>query len=208
MASSPEPDTELGRDSTTESLYASAAGLQAMAQWWPLLIGPLAMGAVYVADWVDHGSLVSRHTNESLALVLLSIPLVLFLVRAKMLRSELHLFMGLLCLAFFCREWHFAGTSKGIYVALALLGLWAVKRKAVLEAAVGRGRLRMWLFATAMTYLLSQIIARRVFRYVALPREAELHVLLEETVETAAHLMMIAAAIAAWNAGKQQSADE
>ncbi len=208
MVSSPEPDAELGRDSTAEALYSSAAGLQALAQWWPLLIGPLAMAAVYVADWIDHESLVSRQTNESLALVLLSIPLVLFLLRAMMLRSELHLFMGLLCLAFFCREWHFAGTSKGIYVALALLGLWAVKRKAVLEAALGWGRLRMWLFATAMTYLLSQLIARRVFRYVGLPREADLHVLLEETVETAAHLMMIVAAVAAWNAGKRQPTDE
>ncbi|HEV55871.1 MAG TPA: hypothetical protein ENN87_00020 [Phycisphaerales bacterium] len=208
MVSSPEPDAELGRDSTAEALHSSAAGLQTLAQWWPLLIGPLAMGVVYVADWAGHESLVSRQTNESLALVLLSIPLVLFLLRAKMLRSEMHLFMGLLCLAFFCREWHFAGTSKGIYVALALLGLWAVKRKAVLEAALGWGRLRMWLFATAMTYLLSQLIARRVFRYVGLPREADLHVLLEETVETAAHLMMIVAAVAAWNAGKRQPTDE
>ena len=46
------------------------------------------------------------------------------------------------------------------------------------------------LFAVFMTYVLSQLVTRRVFRYVHLPLEGELHIYFEETIETTGHLMM------------------
>jgi hypothetical protein len=128
-----------------------------------------------------------------------------FLLQAYLFRSEFHLFMASICAAFFCREWHFAGTSKGIYVALVVFAVWAVKRKVKFEKIVGNGWLKVWLIAVFVTYFLSQLIARRVFRYVYLPREAELHISLEETVETAAHLMMIVACFMAWKTKERLS---
>jgi len=155
---------------------------------------------VYAANMIGAGDLASRWANENIALILLSVPLVAFSVQAFAFRSEFQLFMAVLCVAFFCREWHFAGTSKGIYVALGLLAFWAVKRKTALEAIIGKGHTNVWVWATFSTYVLSQLIARRVFRYVHLPREAELHVPLEESVETMAHIMMIVTCVIAWRA--------
>jgi len=175
-----------------------AAAWRDRLRWWPFLIGPGAMAAVYVDQGVGDQVLFSRYSNEIAALALLAIPLVLFLCQAAVFRSEFHLFMGVLCGAFFCREWHFPGTDAGIYTSLALLGFWAFRRKERLEATVGNGSFRMWLWATFATYVLSQLIARRVFRYVALPWEEQIHVPLEETVESAGHVMMIVASLVAW----------
>ncbi len=189
-----------GTPATQSIIHKSTAQtqLQQYGKWWPLLLGPAAMLLVYVAQLSHQEEIVSRSSNEDIALILLSIPLMGFLLQAYLFRSDFHLFMASLCGAFFCREWHFPGTSQGIYISLVLLAFWAVKRKQAFEKIVGNGRFKMWLFATFATYLLSQLIARRVFRYVYLPQEAQLHIFLEETVETTAHLMMIAACFIAW----------
>jgi len=166
-------------------------------EWWPMLCGPLAIAGVYVAAATDQQWLVSRAANEDIALPLVAAALVGFAVRAWRFGSEFHLFMAVLCAAFFCREWHFAGTSKGIYIAMALLAVWAVKRRAVFERALSDRRLVVWFWATFVTYVLSQLIARRLFRHLGMPLEDQLHVLLEETVETTAHLMMIVTCLVA-----------
>ena len=153
---------------------------------------------VYMAQLSHQGGFVSRHANERIALVLLAIPLAGFLTQSFIFRSEFYLFMASLCAAFFCREWHFPGTSDGIYIALALLGFWAVKKKQMFKNIFNNRHCKIWLFATFATYLLSQLIARRVFRYVHLPQEDQLHIFLEETVETTAHLLMIATCFIFW----------
>ena len=191
-------ETESATTQSSISKSTAKSTLRQYGQWWPLLLGPIAMLLVYVAQMSHLEQIVSRHSNESIALILLGIPLTGFLIQAFFFRSDFHLFMASLCGAFFCREWHFPGTSKGIYIALALLAFWAVRRKQTFEKIIGNGRFKIWLIATFWTYLLSQLIARRVFRYVYLPQEAEFHVFLEETVETIAHLMMITACFIAW----------
>jgi len=98
----------------------------------------------------------------------------------------------------FCREWHFPGTGPGVYVGMALLAFWAVRRKAHLRASISVGPLRIWLWSVLATYALSQLIARRFFRHLGLPYEDEFHIALEETVETTGHLMMIVVLIVAW----------
>ena len=168
-------------------------------QWWPALLGSVAMLLVYLAKMIGQEWVVSRESNESIALGLLSVCIVGFVAQAIIFRSEFHLFMLALCVAFFCREWHFPGTTKGIYVALSILAIWAVIRKDKLEI-IRDNRLNIWVWSTFGVYLLSQLIARRVFRYVYLPEEALLHILLEETVETMAHTMMIITCFIAWRA--------
>jgi len=178
-------------DRAFSSQQTFSVGFSRYVKWYPLLVGPLAMVWVYVAKTLELETLVSRNTNERIALVLMGISLAGFILQTVIFRSEFHLFMAALCTAFFCREWHFVGTSNGVYIALAVLAFWAVKRKDKLEKIIGKAWLNVWLWSTFATYLLSQLIARRVFRYIHLPQEEQLHVLLEETVETAAHLMMI-----------------
>ncbi|MHC4738572.1 MAG: hypothetical protein ACYS9Y_06675 [Planctomycetota bacterium] len=171
----------------------------AIWRFWPAMLGPMTMLCVYLAKMFGHLQFFSRGTNESIALVLLSVPIIGFIVQTSIFRSEFHAFMLVLCTALFCREWHFPGTSKGIYVALAALVFWAVKRKDKLESLVKNNLLKVWLWSTFWTYVLSLLISRRAFKYVYLPAEEMMHVFLEESVETTAHLMMIVTCIIAWN---------
>ncbi len=160
-------------------------------KWWPLLLGPAAMVWVYIAKAIGRGGFVSRGTNEDAALILVGVSVVGFAVAAIKYRQEFLFFMLTLCVAFFCREWHFAGTSKGIYVALALLGAWAFMRKEKIVGFYKDHAAEVWVWTAFSCYLLSQLIARRVFRYVSLPGEEDMHIFLEESVETMAHLVMI-----------------
>jgi hypothetical protein len=173
--------------------------------WWPLLLGPIAMVLVYIANGTDTEGLFSSRTNEGMALILVGTSVVLFALQAIIFRSEFHLFMAVLCAAFFCREWHFYGTSRGIYIALVLLGIWAVIRRVDFARIVGNGHLKIWIVTMMATYLLSQLIARRVFKHIPiLPNEAHLHIPLEETMETLAHLTMIVVCIIALKARPQK----
>jgi hypothetical protein len=143
--------------------------------------------------------MVSRTPNENIALFLVGISLVGFIVQTILFRSEFHLFMAFLCGAFFCREWHFPGTGKGIYIALGVLVFWAVIRRKELEKIIKNSLVKIWIPCTFATYFLSQLIARRAFRNI-LPIEDEVNVALEESVETVAHIMMIVICLIAFKA--------
>lgn len=176
------------------------------AKWWPMLLGPAAIFVVYIAHTGRQEQYVSKGPNEYIALMLLAVPVINFLLQSAVFKRGFCLFMACLSAAFFCREWHFPGTSAGIYIALALLAFWAIKRKDDFELYIGRGKFRIWLIAVFTTYLLSQLISRRVFRYVNMPFEDHLHIYFEETVETTAHLMLLAASFAAWKLGLKSKA--
>lgn len=165
---------------------------------WPFLLGPAAMVWVYIAEAIGKESLVSRGMNEDAALILVGISVVGFGAAAIKYRQEFMFFMLTLCVAFFCREWHFAGTSNGIYVALALLAAWAFMRKEQLSGFFKGNAVEVWAWTAFSCYVLSQLIARRVFRYVYLPGEADMHISLEESVETMAHLVMIVTCAVSW----------
>ena len=84
-----------------------------------------------------------------------------------------------------------------MYITFALLAFWAFRRKEFFGRVLTKTPLKIWIVATFTTYALSQLIARRLFRHLRLPQEADLHIYLEETVETTAHLMMIVVCILA-----------
>ena len=179
-------------------------------RWWPLVMGPAAMVGVYIAQALSPEQIAWRGANESIALVLVGISVVGFGVQAIKYKREFQFFMLALCVAFFCREWHFAGTSNGIYVALGVLAVWFFKRQRQIDAFFKDNAVEPWFWATFSCYLLSQIIARRVFRYVALPGEEEMHIYLEESVETMAHIVMIVTCIVSWirAAGMKRQSEE
>jgi hypothetical protein len=161
-------------------------------------MGPLAMALVYIAQAVSPEQIAWRGANEGIALILVGISIVGFGIQAIKYKQEFQFFMLALCIAFFCREWHFAGTSNGIYVVLVILAVWFFKRQRQIDSFFKGNSVEPWFWATFSCYALSQIIARRVFRYVSLPREEEMHIYLEESVETMAHIVMIITCAISW----------
>ena len=182
--------------STTDAPSA----LRRYARWWPVLLGFAAMGLVYVAVAFGRQELLSKTSNESIALILLGISIAGFLFQALVFRSQFHLLMAIMCAALFCREWHFSGSGPIMYTTFALLAFWAFRKKELFGLFLAKCRLKIWIVATLATYALSQLIARRFFRF-CLPQENDWHIHLEETVETTAHLMMIVVCILACIAG-------
>jgi hypothetical protein len=167
-----------------------------VAFWWPFLLGPAIMGFNYFAEAQGLSWYLSKPTHEVAAVCLTSIALLCHAVRWRTGHNPVHQWLTFLALAFLCREIHFAGTGKGVYIALIVLLIWGWRsRKQLLEGAAV-GRLGQWVLATGWTYFLSQFIARRIFRYLYLPNEDGMHIMLEEAVENMAHIMLIITAFA------------
>ncbi|MCP4711876.1 MAG: hypothetical protein GY869_24920 [Planctomycetes bacterium] len=165
--------------------------------WWPLLLGPIFMSLVYWAYFNQLEALYHKKLHENLALIILPIAFISFLSCTLIYRRPLHLIFTVLTAALFCREWHFPGTSTGIYLALIAIGAWICLWRTKLAGTINE-HLKPWIIATTATYILSQVIARRLFRPLHLPLEKQLHVPLEEVVETAAHLMLLTVSLLFW----------
>lgn len=177
-------------------------GLKKVLKFWPFLFIPFGFAYVYITKHFGWDSLCSRASTEMVALPLVGISLLGFLVLAIKTRNEFIIGMTFLTVAFFCREWHFAGTSKGIYVALLIFIGWFLCRRKIIDEMINGQRIKVWLTVTASCYLLSQIIARRVFaeRYLGLlPLEGQYHIFFEEVFEVTAHVLMIITCAFAWS---------
>ena len=176
--------------------------------WWPFLLGPLGMLYVYFLDALGSADLAGRQPNELVAMPIIGLASFIFWIAAIRERSEFHLLLAVLTLGFFFREWHFEGTSTGVYIVALACVAWAILRRDHLAPAYYQGNTRYWLMAALATYVLSQLIARRVFaaRYLdLLPNEEALHIALEETVENVAHLMMLVTSMVAWPRKKRSA---
>jgi len=139
--------------------------------------------------------------NEQIALPLVLISVVAYGLLAWCRHNEFSLVMFILSLGFFCREWHFAGTSTGVYVVAAFVGAWLIYRRKEIGTLIKNTPVEVWLWAAFLCYALAQLIARRVFaeKYLGLlPNEEQYHIPLEESMETMAHLMLAATSLAAW----------
>ena len=167
------------------------------AKWWPVLLGPVAMGAVYGAHGAGREVFYDKQIHETLALIILGLAVVSYGACGARGRRPIHLILAVFTTALFCREWHFAGSGIGVYVAGVLILGWGYLWRERLRPCWREEPFRWWLTGTLATYLLSVLISRRVFRHL-LPLEKELHVPLEEVTETTAHLMMLVTSLVAW----------
>ena len=166
--------------------------------WWLWLIPPIVLvGWVVWANSMGFPRMFSDWLEKA-AIPLLSVATALFAVRTLVTRNPLHLLVTFLAGDLLCREIHFAGTTAGVFVVFGLLVAWAVLwRRQILRAAMDR-RFLSWLLAALWAYLLSQLVAKRIFsaRHLGwVPNEDFIHTSLEEVVETTAHLMFIVAAL-------------
>lgn len=178
-----------------------------MKNWWILLPGLIAVVSVYVVHHFDiYPCLTTKIFHENCAPWLVLTIFVVFLTTSLISRDSLMIFLAVLALVFLVRELNhttfslFGGeylfkSKKLVDCLLVGMGLWAIGWHEKLFACFNRSITLKILFSGLLwTYLFSQLIARRVFRGV-LPDERLLHVPLEETVETAAHLFFLVCAL-------------
>lgn len=184
---------------------------QMLAAWKRQILSPVliwvflpAMVGILFVYWAQASPQrqlwVAKTPHETTAIVLLSIASGLFLMRAWLFRLELDYLLLVMAINFMCREIHFAGTDNGVVavaVCVLMMALYWLDR---IFAALKKAPLvRLALAGTFLTYLLAQLIQRRVFRagrIPLLPEEALLHVPLEEVTENIAHLYFIFIALA------------
>lgn len=172
---------------------------------WPLGLPCAAFLLVYAAYCTGWSILYQKNIHETLALCILPAAFLSFLGRTCKEPHPLFLLLTGLTGAFFLREWHFKGTSTGIYIALGVLAVSAWRWRHSLKILHAWPSMKIWLLAAFLTYGLSQFTARRGFRSLHLPLELELHVGLEETLETVAHLMLLYISILSWRFSAKQT---
>lgn len=174
---------------------------------WILLPGMIAVLLVYA---VHHFNIYTWLTNkgflENLALWLVSMIFLVLMTKSFISRDPLMIYLAVLALVFLVRELDdtlltFFGSSytfkskKLVDLLLVVMGLWGLGWHEKLFGSLNRFMIvKISIFGVLWTYLFSQLIARRVFRDV-LPNERLLHVPLEETAETAAHLFFLVFAL-------------
>jgi hypothetical protein len=170
---------------------------------WILLPGLIALLSVYAVHHLNiYLWLITRNFNEGIAPLLVSLIFVILLIKSFISRNPLMIYLSVLALVFLVRELHATDitifhdiyrpeTKKLAYLLLVGMGLWAFAWHEKLFACLNRSMMqKVSLLGVLWTYLFSQLIARRVFRGV-FPNEALLHISMEETVETAAHLFLL-----------------
>jgi hypothetical protein len=174
---------------------------------WIFLPGFVAVLLVYaVRDADRYVWVTTKAFNESFAPWLVLLIFIMFLAKALVCRDALIVYLAALALVFLVRElndtvFKIFGTAylfkskKLVDVLLAGMALWGLCWHERLFACLHRsGNLKILLFGSMWTYFFSQLIARRVFRDI-LPLERLLHVQMEETAETAAHLFFLCCAL-------------
>jgi len=164
-----------------------------LAAWWPMLLAPLGIAAVYAARAVGWEILIEKAPHEIAALIILSAALLVCGVRWLIRRDRLHLVLTASSAALLCREIHFAGTHRGIYVAAGLIALWCVLWWRSLKKLVWRTAKGRWLTAAVWSYFVAVLVQRRAMKL--LPDEEILHVRMEEVCENVAHLVFLIAAL-------------
>jgi hypothetical protein len=170
---------------------------------WILLPGFLAVILVYAVNHFDiYPWFITKNFHEGLAPLLVGAIFLILLIRSLISRDSLMIFLAVLALVFLVREFnattfflfgveYLFKSKKLVDCLLVGMGLWAYGWHEKIFVCLNRSiPLKVLLAGMLWTYLFSQLIARRVFRDI-LPNERLLHIPLEETAETAAHLFFL-----------------
>jgi hypothetical protein len=183
-------------------IEASISSNRRILDFWPFMLWMLPIILVYVLGALGYQQLLNKRINDTIAqMPLLGIAAISLGWLAWKTRNEFVIVLTLLSFGFFAREWHFEGTTTGVFVVVAILGVWFVLRIHVMRSLIKNTPVEIWVWATAICYLVSQLIAKRVFgpnHLNLLPMERQYEVFLEETAETMAHVMLIITSMIAW----------
>ena len=148
----------------TEQEFGNSLGThRTIFSFWPFLLWVLPFAVVYGLEYLGYGQLCGRRMNESIAMPLLLISVFGYGLLIWRKYNKFLLAMFVLCLDLFCREWHFAGTSKGVYVVAAFVGGWIVYHRRQVAVLIRNTPIEIWLWATFLCYTMSILISRRIF---------------------------------------------
>ena len=194
--------------------------------WWLLLIAPVVLAAATVAaNLLGFGRSESGKCADWLEIFapyMAATGLVIYAVRAIVTRKPLFLMLTVLAAAMLLREieWEhlgmadwmsdgiIIGTHLGIYTAFVVVAVWAVLWRARIADTLKDRWYVSLVAASVWAFILSQLVARGVFdekRLAVIPNEDEIHLFLEEAVETTGHVLWIAGAIVgSWRRGNRK----
>ncbi len=170
--------------------------------WWLLLIFPASMEVAILVSILNPETFpYLKATLEAPAPYLAGLVALVYAARSLVTRNHLYILLTALAVAFTLREMrddaYFKWTKQGIYVMLVCIGVWAGLWRNRLRVPLMDWRHTSWLIATFAAYFLSQVIARRAFKFI--PGEDAIHVPLEEWAETTAHhLFVITSLVGSW----------
>lgn len=94
--------------------------------FWVFIPGILSMVLVYCADAYNWSGILDKANNEWLAIWLMGITTGIILIRVLFFTRHLDIILFALAAAFLCRGIHFAGTRKGVYIAVTVIGIWGL----------------------------------------------------------------------------------
>ena len=206
-----------GRAKLPETTKTSSRGWRRTIAWWPLLLGPAAIGIAVllgafqweftfytlgaIGEEQDEYGLITILWNydrlapalESIAHWVLLVPAAIYWIRSIHTRNPLYLILTGLAASLLCREIHFTGMDKAIYPLGVIILVWVAAWRDLIAKPLKDRRHTIWLVAAVVTYIFAQLADRRVFKFI--PNEDQIHSQIEECVETMGHLVLIVASL-------------
>jgi hypothetical protein len=163
--------------------------------WWPLLIGPAGMVYSYIVIVNGQPQLAYKPYLEIIAIGVVYAAAACSLLHLFVSRHPYYLLLSCVAIVVVLREHHWDWTTHFVYGALVAIAIWgALWWKRLAPYLDLHPPVRVWLICTAITYFLSQCIARRAFEQV-MPNEELVYDHMEEVVENLSHIMLIVSAL-------------
>ncbi|MBN2212362.1 MAG: hypothetical protein JW709_13270 [Sedimentisphaerales bacterium] len=132
---------------------------------WPVLSIPALFTVVWAWLYAQGILTAPKEKLEIVGLSVIHVALAIALVRLMLARHVYFIWLVGLSGACVCREYHFAGTSTGIYVVLAVL-LWSAWWFYGAMATYFRTRLVVNLLAAVfLCYIISQMLDQQWWRF-------------------------------------------
>ncbi len=172
------------------------------AQWrhfWPLLVGPTAVVLAVLASFFYKGFATLDTPLDQIAPWVLLVATGMYWIRAIVTRNFLYTILTVVAGTLLLRELHWSPTIKiAAYPILVVCGVWMLVCRDLLAEPFRDRRHTIWLIAVVATYVLAQLIERRVFKFI--PGEGDIHSKIEESVELAGHLaLVVASLVGSWD---------
>ncbi len=162
--------------------------------WWVMPAAGLALlftlaSGYGLSSFVGKYALTGKDFQEVLGPSLLAAAVVLSVYLWFVERHPTRAWMACLPAALLCRELHFAGTGTGIYVALLLIAIHAIRHRRQLQPFWNcHPTTCLWLGAISW-YALAVTVDSGVWKF--LPHSHWWSVNLEETLESGGHLAIL-----------------